>query len=471
LVPEAYYQFVIDYAPYVYVIPPSTPDLEFGRAAFAAAFAVDFLYEAYANPQFENRRAEVSNKIISLADWILTQQCTDNGKLAYGGFKSNENSTYYYSIDACRVIPSLLKAYDLTSNASYLNAAKLAGATFLYNMQHKPSELGVHDKYYGGFARALTTEDAWLQQMDIECLYGLIGLKMLCESDPSNESKYQSIIADAVGFYRSGFEGYYLYYDPLPQGDADWHRIGSDETTIYDDSFAYALLGLYNYESWSPTAQKVYDFLNAIKSSAQYPAYNSAICWAGYIDVVSRVAACNYYDAVSSGILWKIRKDHDKPSFEFSMKIIDKHHDSFMFWGVKHKDYACVENKKAMATVCWLGLLYLNYENPVTRFTQILHSKGEDVTLYPIIDVADKTSYGEATDIKAIIVPTHTEEILIEPGYIINDYVTIHAFTPLRHGDKISWRGEDYEVLGIQVFNFKGETAYFKADCRRLLGA
>jgi hypothetical protein len=153
------------------------------------------------------------------------------------------------------------------------------------------------------------------------------------------------------------------------------------------------------------------------------------------------------------------------------MKIIDKHQDNFMFWGVQHRDYACVENKKAMATVCWLGLLYLNYENPVTRFTQILHSKGEDVTLYPIIDVADKTSYGEATDIKAIVVPTHTEEILIEPGYIINDYVTIHAFTPLRHGDKISWRGEDYEVLGIQVFNFKGETAYFKADCRRLLGA
>jgi hypothetical protein len=45
-VPEAYYQFVMDYAPYVYVIPDVGPDLEWGRAAFAAGFAVDFLFEA-----------------------------------------------------------------------------------------------------------------------------------------------------------------------------------------------------------------------------------------------------------------------------------------------------------------------------------------------------------------------------------------------------------------------------------------
>jgi len=469
-VPEPYYKFVLDYAPYVYVIPPDTPDPEWGRAAFAAAFAIDFLCEAYSNTQFEDRKTEISNKIVSLADWILTQQCTDNGKLAYGGFKSNETSTYYYSVDSCRIIPSLLKAYELTDNSSYLNAATLAGATFLYNMQHKPSELGVHDKYYGGFARAVTIADAWLQQMDIECLHGLIGLKTLCNFDPSNASKYQQMMTDAIGFYRSGFEGFYLYYDPLPNGDADWHRVGLNETTIYDDSFAYALLGLYDYEGWSITVQKVYAFVNAVKASAQYPAYNSTICWAGYIDVVSGFPGCEYYDAVTSGILWKIRKNHDKPSFELSMKVIGKHQEEFMYWGVKHADYSPTENKKAMATVCWLGLFHLNYENSVTRFTQILHSKGEDVTLYPVIEAANKTSYGEAIDIKAIVTPTRTEEVLIEPGYILNDYVAIYTFTPLRHHDKISRKGEDYEALGVQTFNFAGETAYFKANCRRLIG-
>ncbi|MCW3993756.1 MAG: hypothetical protein NWE85_04235, partial [Candidatus Bathyarchaeota archaeon] len=244
-VPQAYYQFVMDYAPYVYVIPPDTPDTEWGKAAFAAAFAIDFLYEAYFDKQFEDRKTEINSKIVNLADWILTQQCTNQAKLAYGGFKSNENSTHYYSIDACRVIPSILKAYELTNNVDYLNAAVLAGATFLYNMQHKPNELGIHDKYYGGFARAVTNADEWLQQMDIECLYGLIGLKMLCIHDSANKSKYETMIMDAICFYRLGFEQFYLYYDPPPNGDADWHRVGLNEKTIYDDSFAYAMLGLY----------------------------------------------------------------------------------------------------------------------------------------------------------------------------------------------------------------------------------
>ena len=64
-----------------------------------------------------------------------------------------------------------------------------------------------------------------------------------------------------------------------------------------------------------------------------------------------------------SNHLWKIRKYHDKSNFEFSIKIIDEHQDEFMFWGVKFTDYSYVEDKQAMATVCWLSLLYLNYED------------------------------------------------------------------------------------------------------------
>jgi hypothetical protein len=37
---------------------------------------------------------------VELADWILTQQCTDSEKQAHGGFKSAESSTQYYSVDA-----------------------------------------------------------------------------------------------------------------------------------------------------------------------------------------------------------------------------------------------------------------------------------------------------------------------------------------------------------------------------------
>jgi hypothetical protein len=304
--------------------------------------------------------------------------------------------------------------------------------------------------------------------MDTECLYGLIGLKALAEEhDVPNKATYETMMSTAVGFLREGFENLWLYYDPA---DEKWHRAGSAETEIYDDSFAYALLGMYEYEGWSPACQRVYNFINTISASPQRPAYNPAICWAGYIDVASRFPACDYYDAVTSGILWKIRRGHDKPSLAFSKQTIEKHQDEFMFWGVKHADYNPIENKQAMATVCWLARLFLNYEEPVTRFTQILRSRGESITLYPVIEAAETVSYGEGIDIKAIVSPTRTEEILIEPGYIINDYITIHTFTPLRHHDKIRRRGVDYEVLGVQTFGWKGETAYLKANCRRLVG-
>ncbi|MGQ9530148.1 MAG: hypothetical protein ACUVQW_00755 [Candidatus Bathycorpusculaceae bacterium] len=461
-VPEAYYTFVVDYAPYAYVIPNSGPDTSFGRAAFASAFAIDFLYEAYNAEQFTDRKTEIYNKIVSLAEWILTQQCTDPQKRAYGGFKSNEYSTYHYAVDACRVIPSLLKAYELTKNSDYLNAARLAGATFLKTMQDQQLA-------YGGFARAVDINNNWLSQLDIECLYGLVGLKMLAEKyDVTNASLYQNIMTKAVGFLREGFENLWLYYDPE---DEKWHRVGLSGNEIYDDPFAYALIGLYDYEGWSLSCQKVYNFINAIRATAHYPAYNPAICWAGYIDVVSHFPACDYYDAVTAGILWRIRKSHDKPSLAYSKQIIEKHQKEFMFWGVKHADYSSVENKQAMATVCWLARLFLSYEEPITRFTQILKAQGETVTLHPIREASEKVSYGEELEIKALVSPARTEEVLIEPGYIINDYITLYTFTPLRKHDKIRRKGVDYEVLGVQSFDFAGETAYFKAFCRRLIGS
>lgn len=468
-VPEAYYEFVMDYAPYVYVIPNVGPDLEWGKAAFAAGFAVDFLFEAYFDPDFDARSSEIEAKITELADWILTQQCIDSEKQAYGGFKSTENSTYYYSVDACRTIPALLKAYELTTNANYLNAAKLAGNTFLFNMQQKPSQLGVHDKYYGGFARAVTLTDAWLQQMDVECLYGLVALNMLCEVDPINKSKYETMSMDVVEFLRPGLEQFYLHHDPLPYGDGGWHRTGLGERMIFDDSIAYAVLGLYKYEGWSSTTQNVYGFINNIPASPLYPAYNPAVCWAGYLDVVTKTPGCDYYDAVTAGILGQIRRDHDKLAYEFSHTIVNKYADEFMFWGAKHGDYGFVEDKQAMATVCWLSQMLLNYEMPITRFTQILNSKGENLTLYPLTETGEKISHGEAIDMKAIVVAGRTEEILLEPGYVTSDYLALHVFTPVRHGDRIRRNGVDYEVLNVQDFSFKDDVVFKKATCRRLI--
>jgi hypothetical protein len=467
-VPEVYYQFVMDYAPYLYVTPQSGPDLTWGKAAFAAGFAVDFLYEAYFDAQFDDRSDEIESKIVELADWILTQQITDSNKQACGGFVSVENSSACYGVDVGRTVPALLKAYELTSNVDYFNSAKLAAGTFLFNMQQKPSVLGVHDRYYGGFARALDTADAWQQQMDVESLYSLIALGMLCESDPANKTKYQTIIQDAVNFYRPGIEGLNLFFDPLPSGDGAWHRVGLADDTIYDDSIAYALIGLYEYEGYSNTVRNTYQAINAIGASPQYPAYNPGVCWAGYINVKAKALACDYYDAVAAGILAKIRRHHDKPACDFSAKTINKHSDEFMFWGPKHANYAPVENKQAMATVCWLGQMLVGFEAPLTRFTQVLNSKGENLTLYQITQTGEASAYGEGVDLKAIVLSGKAEELLLEPGYIVNDYLVLHVFAPIRRHDKVCRSGIDYEVTSIQDFTFKDEVAFRKATLRRM---
>ncbi|MCW4033822.1 MAG: hypothetical protein NWF03_00485, partial [Candidatus Bathyarchaeota archaeon] len=239
-VPQQYLDFVLDYAPYFYVIPGTGVDTNWGQGPAAAAHAVDFLAQAYEHSQFSVQKAQIYDKIVELADYIASVQCLDDQKMAYGGFKSNDTSTDYYTIDAMRAIPALLKAYQITNNYAYVTRADLAATTFLYNMQHQPSVLEVHDQYYGGFAQAVTITDTWLPEMHIVDLYGVIGLKML--HNQTGNPQLQTMIDDATSFYRSGFEELYSRYTPPPSGDGQWHRVGESDV-VYDDDFGYALNG------------------------------------------------------------------------------------------------------------------------------------------------------------------------------------------------------------------------------------
>jgi len=452
---SSYWTFVMRYAPYAYVRADGSPDPYIGRRASCVAFAIDYLCQAYFHKLFIEHTEKIYTKITELADWLLTQQCTNSAKQAYGGFRFDERSNVYPSITACHVIPALLRAYQLTANANYLNAAKNAGK-FLQTMQNKPG--------YGGFARSVTIDGNFDLKMDVEGLYGLIGLKMLGEEDPANKTIYEDMAALAVDFLREGLEGLKLYFDPT---DDSWHRENANEITT--NQLAYALAGLYEYEAWSLIVEKVYGLIKTVKASAQYPAYNPAIAWASTINVENRFPTSEYYDSASPGILWKIRRDHDKPAFAYSMQVIDKHQDEFMFERVDFAGFGPAENKRAMVPVCWLGEFYLNYSEPNTRFTRILRSKGENVQLYPVKTAAEKVTYAEPLDIQALISQMRAEELLLEPGYVPRDYIAIHTFTPIRHHDKIRRKGTDYEVLGVQVFNFNGEPMYFRATGRRLI--
>jgi hypothetical protein len=455
---DTYLQFILDYAPYLYYIPGTGVDTDAGRGVAAAAFSIDFLYEAYNSGKFPTKETDIYNKIVALADWILTQQCVNNAKDAYGGFKSNETSTFYYSIDACRVVPSLLKAYELTNDSDYFNAAVLAGKTFLKTMQDKQA--------HGGFARFVDINDVWDLKLDVECLYGLSGLKMLCSYDPDNKSQYELMMEKAVSFLREGFENLWLYYDPP---DSSWHRVGLTENEIYDDCFAYALFGLYDYEGWSLSCEKVYELINTISASADYPGYDSHVCWAGYIDVVKRKSACDYYDAVTSGILHDVRAVKDKPSLELSVQIVSLYYEEFMFWGVKFVDWSPIEIKQSVITVSWLGLLLLRYKPVNTLFTPIVNAGGENVTLYSIVQSGETVSYSEGITIKAVVTLTLADEVVIEPGFMITDFIKVYTVIPVRHHDKIVRNGVDYEVGSPQLFRFEGEPQYYAALCRRLV--
>ncbi len=456
-VPQAYYDFIMQFAPYLYVIPPDVPDPAYGKGAMSAAFAINFLSQAYSSSQFASKKTEIRSKIVELADWTLTQQCLDPERKAYGGFKSGETSTYYYSVDAGRCIPALLEAYQVTGNAAYLDAAKLGGV-FLKTMQDKQS--------FGGFARAVSIEDAWLLELDVECLYCLIGLQMLMGIDADNASLYRGIADKAVTFLRVGFENLWLYYEPA---DSQWHRVGLSENQIYDDSFSFALLGLFTYEGWSDSCKAVYGSLQGIRA-AEYPAYNPAVGWPGYIDVKDRCPACAYYDGITSGILWRIRAAHDKPSLAFSMQIVEKYQNEFMNWGPTFTDYSPITPAKAMANVSWLAQLFLNYVEPATDLNRILALNGENLTLFPLLDVGDRTSYADGLPLKALVATGSAGEIVFEVGYAIQDYITVYSFMPLRMHDKVRRANVDYEVQTVQPFAVNGDPQYFKSVCRRLLG-
>ncbi len=446
------------------------PDPAFGRGAFAAAFAIEFLDAAFLVPQFFGKRVEILAKVHSLADWLLSQQCVDPDRAAFGGFKSSETSTQYWSIDASRAIPALLKAYHFSLNTDYLIAARLAGYPFLYNMQTQPAVLGIHDRYYGGFAQYVDIGDGWGQNMAVEDLYGLIGLKMLSETyDVTNASLYNSMMSDLAGFLRTGLEGFWLYFYPLPSGDGKWHRIGLKETEVYDDPISFALLGLYYYEGWSLSCQRVYNYMQlSIRASGQYPAYIADLCWPGYIDVVSRFPASPYYDGVTIGILWKIRKERDPPSFKLANDIAWKYSDEFLNWGPVFTDYSPITPAKAMANVSWIGRMFLNYEEPVTQFTRILKSKGEFVLLYPVRQAADAVSYGEPLNVLAVVSSLKAEQVLIEAGYYLEDYLAVYTFLPVRVHDKIRRQGQDYEAQTVTPFTYANKRLYFKSVLRRL---
>jgi hypothetical protein len=151
------------------------------------------------------------------------------------------------------------------------------------------------------------------------------------------------------------------------------------------------------------------------------------------------------------------------------MQVIQKHQDEFLFWGPVFTDYSPITPQKAMANVTWLARFFLNYQDPVTDLTRALDLNGESLILYPIREAADQVSWGEGLSIKGMVTMGTAGEVMIEPGYAIEDHITVYSFLSVRVHDKLRRAGFDYEVLTVQAFVLNGDSEYYKSVCRRLI--
>lgn len=114
----------------------------------------------------------------------------------------------------------------------------------------------------------------------------------------------------------------------------------------------------------------------------------------------------------------------------------------------------------------------------MTRFAQVLSAEGEEVTWHKREEGSEDPETGDLEvgevfepdqTIKAIVQSVRVDEVLIDAGYTVEDYIRIFTISAVQHKDTITWNGNDYEVLPPETIKFRGITEYITAICRRLI--
>jgi len=364
-----YFEFVNKHAPYFEYLPETNSYSPWGQGPAPAAIGVRLLKELY--PLMPDKDT-YKNRIKSLADYLLSIQCTDATKNWYGGFISHTSSAYYYSIDAAFGGEAFLDAYQLLNDSAYLTAAERC-ASFLRHMQTRHLA-GLVDQYYGGFCEYVRSDNGqYYTGMFVKLLLALPFLKRLYNI--TGNSLYNTMASDARTFLVQGLTTDYEYYHPLPSGDNSWHRMygsGGQYTDIYADSYAYALRGLYEYEGLTLTVQNVYNRIKGIGGGVQYPDYDPNIAWAGYIDVVNNKPDCAYYDMVIAGLLASIKMEYDRAALATSFnKLVEWGKKSF-YWGVNYDGTPNAAAKQHTITCAGLGWGFAQLDLGLSKDLMIL---------------------------------------------------------------------------------------------------
>jgi len=71
--------------------------------------------------------------------------------------------------------------------------------------------------------------------------------------------------------------------------------------------------------------------------------------------------------------------------------------------------------------------------------------------------------------ITAIVQRLRADEVFVEAGYAVEDYVRIFTISAIQHKDKIGYGGVQYEAFPPEVVKFRGVLEHYTAICRRLI--
>ena len=108
-------------------------------------------------------------------------------------------------------------------------------------------------------------------------------------------------------------------------------------------------------------------------------------------------------------------------------------------------------------------------------FSRILAQEGVTVTWKKRQEGAADPETGDlaatwtAEDIKAIVEPAGINEVVVEAGYGIEDYIRIFVTADVQQSDRIAWLGDNWEILSVEAFYLRGNLEYRTALCRRLI--
>lgn len=104
----------------------------------------------------------------------------------------------------------------------------------------------------------------------------------------------------------------------------------------------------------------------------------------------------------------------------------------------------------------------------MTDFQTILEAEGETVTWYKRTVTGETISWS-TENVKMIVQPVRAEEIILQSGYTLEDYVKVFTISAIKQKDKVLWESAQWEILPVQPIKLRGVIQYYKATCRRLL--